>query len=160
VRGDHAQRVPPSVPPAEKALQHLVERNLPTMLGVQFLASEYPTGWMQSGRIDTLAIDDHAVPVVIEYKRRKSPSLITQGLYYLEWLQDHRADYQMLVYDRLGADAPEAIDWEMPRLICVAPGFSRYDLAVRHQAYRIELVQYQWFGWDVLMLERAGSRWW
>ena len=46
----------------------------------------------------------------------------------------------------------------MPRLICVAPGFSRYDLVVGHQLYSIELVQYRWFGREVLMLETVGRR--
>jgi hypothetical protein len=95
---------------------------------------------------------------VIEDKRRTSPSPISQGLFYLEWLQDHRADYQMLVYDRLGADAPDVIDWSMPRLICVAPSFSRYDLAVRNKTCRIELVRYCWFGRSILMLDTSGSR--
>jgi hypothetical protein len=158
VRKNSVTRFATRSPLSEKSLQLLFQQYLPTFLGVQFLATEYPTGKTHGGRIDTLGIDYHATPVIIEYKRRKSPNLINQGLFYLDWLQDHRADYQMLVYDRLGAKAPDIINWSMPRLICVAPSFSRYDVpAVRQYKCSIELVQYQSFGADVLMLQTVGS---
>ncbi len=154
VRRDTVTRFSPRSPLNEKSLQRLFQQHLPTLLGVQFLATEYPTGKTHGGRIDTLGIDDRATPVIIEYKRRTSPNLINQGLFYLDWLQDHRADYQMLVYDRLGPKAPDVINWSMPRLICVAPNFTRYDLpAVRQYKRSIELIRYQWFGHDLLMLE-------
>jgi len=41
----------------EKSLQTLMEKNLETLLGVRFLASEYSTGVKHKGRIDTLGID-------------------------------------------------------------------------------------------------------
>ena len=152
-------RITARSPLHEKSLQQLLQHHLPTFLGVQFLATEYSTGKSHGGRIDTLGIDHEATPVIVEYKRKKSPNLINQGLFYLDWLQDHRADYQMLVYDRLGPHAPNVINWSTPRLICVAPSFSRYDLpAVRQYKCSIELVTYQWFGRDLLMLESVGTR--
>lgn len=38
----------------EKPLQTLMEANLETLLGIRFVASEYPTGKVHGGRIDTL----------------------------------------------------------------------------------------------------------
>ncbi|MFD8750134.1 hypothetical protein ACFV0O_04005 [Kitasatospora sp. NPDC059577] len=50
----------------ERELQRRVEGALEAMLGVRFLASEYPTGPWHQGRIDTLGLDEGGVPVVIE----------------------------------------------------------------------------------------------
>ena len=52
----------------EKELQQLVEANLTTIFNCRFVASEFSTGPMHGGRIDTLAISEDDNPVVIEYK--------------------------------------------------------------------------------------------
>jgi hypothetical protein len=96
--------------------------------------------------------------VVIEYKRMRSANLISQGLYYLDWLDEHRGEFRMLVHDRIGPRAATAIRWDASRLICVASEFHRYDLrAVRQIKRRIELVRYQWFGDDLMFLAKAAS---
>lgn len=46
--------------------------------------------------------------------------MITQGLFYLAWLTDHRAEFEALVRDRLGVPAAAQVLWSAPRLICVA----------------------------------------
>jgi RecB family endonuclease NucS len=51
----------------EKSLQSLMEQHLDSFLGVRFLASEYATGKVHGGRIDTLGLDDNNCPVIIEY---------------------------------------------------------------------------------------------
>src|SRR5665811_294737 len=81
----------------EKSLQQIIEDNLQTFLGVRFLASEYSTGRMHGGRIDTLGLDENNSPVIIEYKRAINENVINQGLYYLDWLLDHRAEFELLV---------------------------------------------------------------
>jgi RecB family endonuclease NucS len=75
----------------EKSLQTLIETNIEVMLGVRFLASEYATGKTHSGRIDTLGIDENACPVIVEYKRTLNENVMNQGLFYLDWLLDHKA---------------------------------------------------------------------
>jgi hypothetical protein len=62
-----------------------------TLFGVQFLASEYSTGKVHSGRIDSLVLDENGSPVIFEYKRSTNENVINQGLFYLDWLLDHRA---------------------------------------------------------------------
>lgn len=52
----------------EVELQRRVEAGLEAMLGIRFLASEYPTGPWHRGRIDTLGLDENGSLVVIEYK--------------------------------------------------------------------------------------------
>ena len=43
----------------EKQLQSLIEAQMPTFLGVRFLASEYATGKTHRGRIDSLGLDEN-----------------------------------------------------------------------------------------------------
>lgn len=138
----------------EKHLQALVERNMETFLGIRFLASEYSTGPRHGGRIDSLGLDENGSPVVIEYKRSLGENVISQGLFYLDWLLDHRAEFQLLVQDRLGPDAAQAIDWSNPRLLCIAGDFHRYvENLIKRFDRSIDVIRYQQFGDDLLALE-------
>ena len=78
----------------EKELQTLFEKNSETIFGVRFLASEFTT--THGGRIDTLGIDEDSAPVIIEYKENEKDNIINQGLFYLDWLVDHKGDFEML----------------------------------------------------------------
>ncbi|WP_027013820.1 DUF5655 domain-containing protein [Comamonas composti] len=140
----------------EKPLQNLIEANLEVMLGIRFLATEYGTGKTHGGRMDTLGIDENHCPVIIEYKRSVGENVINQGLYYLDWLLDHKAEFELLVLKKLGATAAEAIDWSAPRLVCIAADFTKYDgHAVQQIQRNIELMRYRRFGGDLLLLELA-----
>ena len=79
----------------EKNLQNIIEDNMEIFLGVKFLATEYKTGKVHNGRIDSLGIDENNCPVIIEYKRSINENVINQGLYYLDWLLDHKAEFQL-----------------------------------------------------------------
>ncbi|MGL5930043.1 MAG: DUF5655 domain-containing protein [Dermatophilaceae bacterium] len=142
----------------EKSLQKLIEDNLETLFGVRFLATEYVIRGTQPGRMDTLGIDENGSPVILEYKRATNENVINQGLYYLNWLLDHRADFQLLVMRTLGTEAADAIDWRNPRLICVANGFTRYDEhAVQQMNRSIDLVRYRDFRGELLAFELVHS---
>lgn len=138
----------------ERSLQNLCEQNLEALLGVRFLASEYSTGPVHGGRIDTLGLDEDGSPVIIEYKRSVNENVINQGLFYLDWLLDHKKEFQWLVMERFGADAAKAVDWSGPRLLCIAGDFTKYDgHAVNQIARNIELLRYRRFGDQFLLLE-------
>ena len=138
----------------EKSLQTVVEQNMEPLFGVRFLASEYSTGVKHGGRIDSLGLDENSSPVIFEYKRSVNENVINQGLFYLDWLLDHRAEFKLLSWSALGADEANAIDWRNPRLICVASGFTRYDEHAVQQINRsIELVRYRDFSGELLALE-------
>lgn len=138
----------------EKSLQTVIEKNLDTILGVQFLQSEYSTGKIHGGRIDSLGIDENGSPVIIEYKRAINENVINQGLYYLDWLLDHRGEFKLLVMEVLGKEKADEIDWSGPRLICVAADYTKYDEhAVKQINRNIDLVRYRKFGSDLLALE-------
>jgi hypothetical protein len=135
----------------EKSVQTFFEKNLEALLGVRFLASEFI---ISNGRIDTLGLDENGCPVILEYKRASNENVINQGLFYLDWLMDHRKDFQWLVLEKLGKEDAEAVDWSAPRLICIAGDFNRNDNdSVKQIQRNIELIRYRRFGPDLLMLD-------
>jgi predicted transport protein len=131
-----------------------MEQHLESFLGVRFLATEYVTGKAHGGRIDTLGLDDNSCPVIIEYKRALNENVISQGLYYLDWLMDHQGEFTLQVMKKLGPEWSEKIDWSGPRLLCIAGDFTRYDeYAVLQIPRNIELLRYRRYGGDLLLLE-------
>lgn len=156
IQSNTATEIAGSASGLEKPLQTLFEQNLDTLLGVRFLASEHSTGSVHGGRIDTLGIDENGSPVILEYKRSISENVVSQGLYYLDWLMDHKAEFELLVLKKLGGEQAESIDWTGPRLICVASDFTKFDEhAIRQINRNIDLVRYKKFGDGLLALELA-----
>ncbi len=142
----------------EKPLQSLIEANLETLLGIRFLATEYSTGKTHGGRIDTLGLDENHCPVILEYKRSVGENVINQGLFYLDWLMDHQAEFKLLVLEKFGKAAADAIDWSAPRLVCIAADFTKYDgHAVQQINRNIELIRYRRFGEELLLFELANA---
>jgi len=142
----------------EKSLQALIEKHLDAFLGVRFLASEYSTGKTHGGRIDTLGIDENGYPVIVEYKRALNENVINQGLYYLDWLMDHKAEFTLLVMDRLGKEQANGVEWSTPRLLCIAGDFTKYDEHAVQQINRnIELIRYRRYGEDLLLFELVNA---
>lgn len=143
----------------EKELQTLIESQMDVFLGVRFLATEYGTGKTHKGRIDSLGLDENGCPVIIEYKRHNNENVINQGLFYLDWLLDHQAEFRWLVMEKFGKDAAEAIEWNGTRLICIASDFNKYDEHAVQQINRnIELVRYRYFGDDLLLLDLINAQ--
>ncbi len=135
----------------EKELQQLLEENMNTFFGVTFLKSEYR---ITNGRMDSIGIDENNCPVIFEYKRSVNENVINQGLFYLDWLLDHKGDFKLLVMDVLGAEKADVIDWSMPCVICVANDFTKFDEhAVNQMQRNIKLVKYKKFGDDLISLE-------
>ncbi len=138
----------------EKELQSLIESNLAPVFNCRFVASEFSTGAQHAGRIDTLALSEDNNPVIIEYKKVESSELITQSLFYLSWINDHRGDFNIAVQKSLGNDV--AIDWSAVRVICLAPNYRKYDLyAVQVMGANIELWRYRLFKNNILYLEEV-----
>lgn len=149
-----ASELPSSAVVLERHLQQLIERNMEAMFGVRFLISEQSTGKIHRGRIDSLGIDENNSPVIFEYKRSTNENVINQGLFYLDWLVDHRGDFEKIVASRFGQDTASQVDWTSPRLICVANDFTRYDeYAVRQIDRNVELVRYREFQQELLSIE-------
>lgn len=108
--GGKVQELPGKAAAIEKDLQMLIESHMETFLGVRFLETEYRTGKTHRGRIDSLGLDENNCPVIIEYKRHSNENVINQGLFYLDWLLDHKAEFQLLVMEKISKTAAKAID--------------------------------------------------
>lgn len=143
----------------EKDLQNHIERHMDVLLGVRFLATEYSTGKTHKGRIDSLGLDENGCPVIVEYKRYSNENVINQGLFYLDWLLDHQAEFKWLVMEKLGKETAEGIEWDGTRLICIASDFNKYDEHAVQQINRnIELMRYRYFGEELLLLELVNAQ--
>lgn len=139
----------------EKELQNIIEKNMEQFFGVRFLKSEYA---ITSGRMDSIGIDENYSPVIFEYKRSTNENVINQGLFYLDWLLDHKADFKLLVIEKLGMDIAEKIDWSVPCVICVANDFTRYDIhAVNQMQRNIKLVKYKKYQNDLILFEHMNT---
>ncbi len=156
--GNSARELKGSSIALEKSLQNYIEKNLETLLGIKFLASEYSTGKTHRGRIDTLGIDENNSPVIIEYKRALNENVINQGLFYLDWLLDHKAEFKLKVMETIDFKVAKDIEWNNPRLICIAGDFTRYDAhAIQQINSNIELVRYQKYEDDLLLLDLVSA---
>jgi len=159
LNADNVSELTGRVAVLESDLQKKIEHDMPAFLGVRFLASEYSTGKTHKGRIDSLGLDENNCPVIIEYKRSKNENVINQGLFYLDWLLDHQAEFQLLVMKAIGEVTAEAIEWSGTRLICIAADFNKYDEHAVQQINRnIELMRYRYFGDDLLLLELVNAQ--
>lgn len=153
-----AVELPSRTAVVEKHLQTLIESQMQTFLGARFLASEYATGKTHRGRIDSLGLDENDCPVIVEYKRHSNENVINQGLFYLDWLLDHRAEFQLLVMEKLGNEIAHGIDWAGTRLLCIAADFTRYDEhAVQQIPRNVELIRYKLFDDDLLLLDLVNA---
>ena len=153
----------------EKQLQNLIESNMQSLFGITFLKTEHSTGKERGHRrIDSLGIDENNCPVIVEYKVEHKPSssgdIITQALAYLNWLMDHKAEFKLLVktLDEKCADKDkkraDKIDWANPRLLCIAPDFSKYADAVKQIDRDIDLIRYRKYDDDVFLIELVNAK--
>lgn len=141
---------------SERELQRYVEANLEPLLGVRFVATEFATGEKHGGRIDTLGLDEGGNPVIVEYKWDRSESVINQGLFYLDWLLDHRGDFAMAVQKTLGPNLE--IGWTSPRLVIVASTYTKYDTyAINQFPGNVELMRYQRYAGGIFLLESVNE---
>ena len=139
----------------EKELQVLIEKNMYEFFGVRFLKTEYP---IDGGRMDSIGIDENNCPVIFEYKRSTNENVINQGLFYLNWLLEHKANFNLLVIDKLGLEASKNIDWTMPRVICIAGDFNKYDEEAIKQINRnVSLFRYKKYGNELLLFEQLNN---
>lgn len=149
IQEDSLEKLPAKDFGTEAELHKLFDENLEAVFGVRFLWAEYP---IPDGRIETLGLDEHNVPVVIEYKKGQDPGAIIQGLFYLNWVTTNRKAFEAIAHQKLGV--PTQINWAAPaRLIVVAKDFNVRELAAQAQiAPTVELKRYSLYG-DLLQVD-------
>ena len=144
----------PATPLTQHNLKKLIEKQLAALLGLHFLASNHDIGSREY--IDALALDRDGRPVIISCQQR--PENLTESiLRRLDWLQQHPADFQLLVQKKLGEAQAEAINGAEIRLlalVALSEKFSEQSLgALRAMTPQPELIRYQAFAPDLLLLE-------
>jgi hypothetical protein len=135
-KNDTLDMIKPGKFASEKELQSLVESNLEEMFSCRFIDTEYSTGQVHAGRIDTLAISEDNNPVIIEYKVVESSQLVNQSLFYLSCLKDHKGDFEMVV-QKAFPDEKVEIDWSNIRVLCLAAKADELTQRIAKQEKRI-----------------------
>lgn len=154
IKGDHVLPVAQVEFQTEKNLQGLVEKNLKAIFNCSFVATEFKTGPVHNGRIDTIAVSEDGNPVIIEYKKVASGEVVLQALYYLHWLRDHKGDFELAVQKALGGKV--VVDWTDVRVICLAPSYKKFDQhAVQAMGANIELWTYRKYSNGSIYFEEA-----
>ena len=156
ISGKRIERIKPTIfsgSDKEKQLQSLIEKNLDEMFDMTFIKTEHSTSY--GGRIDTLAIDRDNRPIIIEYKEDKSSTILLQGLYYMDWLVENKAEFEKLMRLKLKKDIP--VNWKSGvRLILIAKNFEIWDkFAVNRLKEEVELYEYVLYENNELKLEKT-----
>jgi RecB family endonuclease NucS len=81
-----------------KNIQGIVENNMQTIFGIEFVASKFE---LNNLRVDTLGYDKESNSfVIIEYKPDKSFSVIDQGYAYLALFLNNKAEFILLYKEK------------------------------------------------------------
>lgn len=137
---------------SEANLRDFFAKNLDEILGIRFIAKEYQINYGGIDyRIDTLGIDENNSPIIIEYKWKENEEIFSQGKCYFNWLTKNKPHFELLVDKKLGAKTK--VNWEQPRVILIAQGFSRYVLGAVQSEKNIELKTYTYYEPDILQIE-------
>lgn len=153
--GDKVEEIVLQESKLERQIQTLVEKNMTKFFGVTFIKSEWA---IEDGRMDSIGLDENYCPVIFEYKRSQNDNVINQGLFYLDWLLEHKADFKLLVREKLGEEACDRVDFSAPCVICIAGDFKNYDLhAVKQIKRNIKLVKYRVHKDDLVLFEQLNA---
>jgi len=136
----------------EADLRDFFAENLNEILGVRFLAKEYQT---TDGFIDTLGLDENNSPAIIEYKWKENDEVFLQGLSYFGWLKKSRKEFELLVKNKLGSNTE--VNWDQPRVILIAQGFSRRIKEAVETVTNVELKTYALYEGNILHIENDYS---
>lgn len=138
----------------EKEIQQLTERNLMTLLKLDFIRSEFS---LNNFRIDTLAYNrDSKSFVIIEYKRDKTFSVIDQGYAYLSLMLNNKADFILEFNETTNESLKRTdVDWTQSKVIFVSPMFTSYQReAINFKDLPIELWEVKKFENDSISFEQ------
>lgn len=145
----------------EKEIQDLTESNLKTILGLDFVKSEFA---LNNFRIDTLAFDKEANAfVIIEYKRDKNFSVIDQGYAYLSLMLNNKADFILEFNENFDKTLKRNdVDWSQSRVLFVSPAFTNYQReAINFKDLPIELWEVKRFENNTVsyeQIQKAGAQ--
>ncbi len=141
----------------EKDIQRLVENNMQTIFGIEFVTSEFE---LNNLRVDTLGFDKESNSfIIIEYKRDKNFSVIDQGYAYLALLLNNKAEF-ILRYNERGKNQlrKDSVDWTQSKVIFVSPSFTTYQRkAIEFKDLPIELWEAKLFSNNTILFNQIQS---
>ncbi len=140
----------------ESQLHGLIEDNLETLFGLEFIAHEFPVdGYF----IDTLAFDRESNTfVILEYKKDKSFSVVDQGIHYLQLMFKHKEAFLLELSKKRGQliDDKKAVNWPQARVMFLARSFTPYQIGSSGlRNFPIELWQAALYENDILELSQV-----
>ncbi len=141
----------------EKDLQKITEKDLETVFGLDFVASEFALNGL---RIDTLAFDSETKSfVIIEYKRDKSFSVIDQGYAYLALMLNNKADFILEYNEKTKNNLKrDDVDWSQSRVLFVANSFTTYQRnAINFKDLPIELWEAKKYSNETILFNHLRS---
>lgn len=138
----------------EKEIQNIIEKNLNTLLHLDFIRTEFA---LNNFRIDTLAFDaENKSFVIIEYKRDKNFSVIDQGYAYLSLMLNNKADFILEFNESQQTTLKRNdVDWTQSKVIFVSPFFTNYQReAINFKDLPIELYEIKRFENETISFEQ------
>ena len=109
----------------EKEIQSVVESNVETLFGLEFVKTEFSIGKF---RLDSICFDNDTNSfVIIEYKKGSSYSVIDQGYSYLSLMLNNKSDFILEYIEQTGKSIKkDDIDWSQSRIIFISQSFNSY----------------------------------
>lgn len=139
----------------EKDIQNLVQKNLQSIFGLEFVVSEI---MLNDLRIDTLAYDKESTSfVIIEYKRDKNFSVIDQGYAYLGLLLNNKSEFILTFNENSKTKILKKndVDWSQSKIIFVSPSFTTYQRkAIEFRDLPIELWEVKLYSNDTILFNK------
>lgn len=110
-----------------------------------------------NGRMDSIGIDENNCPVIVEYKRSSNENIINQGLFYLDWLLDHKDAFHMLVAEKYGYEYVKILIGlhHVLFVLRVILHDTIYMLLIKCK--NIKLVKYKKYSNDLILFEHLNS---
>lgn len=141
----------------EKDIQSLIESNMETLFGLEFVSSEFAVAEF---RLDSLAYDEQNNSfVIVEYKKGHSYSVVDQGYSYLSVMLNNKAEFILEYNEKTGKQLKRNdIDWTSSRVIFVSPSFNTYQKnSVNFKDVPFELWEIKKFDGGLVALEQQVS---
>lgn len=140
----------------ESNMQETVEKNINTLLGLEYLGKEIPIG---DDRLDTVAFDDKSKCfVIIEYKNKENAHVVSQASAYLNEMKSHKGDVVLLYNQKKKAQKTiRNFDWNASYAIIISPNFTKYQIQSKNELQNIELHQISTYDGGVMILEQLND---
>ncbi len=138
----------------ESDIQSLIESNMETLFGLQFVSTEFTVAGF---RLDSLTYDEENNSfVIVEYKKGHSYSVVDQGYSYLSTMLNNKAEFILEYNEKIGTQLKRTdINWESSRVIFVSQSFNSHQKnSINFKGVPFELWEVRKFEGGLIALEQ------